>query len=221
MNSLQEVMAANGEQGTVTTTDARTSMLSAIRRNRPDARPLPDIPAFEHRPPATADAFAEALALMGGQRDATFNTRQPDADSLGAYIRELFPQAKRICSAIEGISGVEQLNREAAPYALEDVDVAIVRARFGVAETGSVWLSEEELGINTLGYLAQHLVVLLDPQAIVSDLHAAYARDDFTSVHYAVLMSGPSATADIEGILIRGAQGVRSLHVLACPQDWR
>jgi L-lactate dehydrogenase complex protein LldG len=29
-------------------------------------------------------------------------------------------------------------------------------------------------------------------------------------------MTGPSATADIEGILIHGAQGIRSLTVVAC-----
>ena len=28
-------------------------------------------------------------------------------------------------------------------------------------------------------------------------------------------MTGPSATADIEGVLIRGAQGIRSLTVVA------
>jgi len=34
---------------------------------------------------------------------------------------------------------------------------------------------------------------------------------------YAVLVTGPSATADIEGVLIHGAQGVRSLTVLPVP----
>jgi len=29
-------------------------------------------------------------------------------------------------------------------------------------------------------------------------------------------MTGPSATADIEGILVRCAQGIRSLTVVAC-----
>ncbi|MCB1704163.1 MAG: hypothetical protein KDI17_04825 [Halioglobus sp.] len=35
------------------------------------------------------------------------------------------------------------------------------RACFGVAETGSVYLSETELLANVLGFLAQHIVVLL------------------------------------------------------------
>jgi L-lactate dehydrogenase complex protein LldG len=30
-----------------------------------------------------------------------------------------------------------------------------------------------------------------------------------------VLLRGPSATADIEGVLVRGAQGIRSLTVIA------
>jgi len=29
-----------------------------------------------------------------------------------------------------------------------------------------------------------------------------------------MLMTGPSATADIEGVLVRGAQGIRSLNVI-------
>jgi L-lactate dehydrogenase complex protein LldG len=32
-----------------------------------------------------------------------------------------------------------------------------------------------------------------------------------------VLVTGPSATADIEGVLIHGAQGVRSLTVAMIP----
>jgi L-lactate dehydrogenase complex protein LldG len=77
-----------------------------------------------------------------------------------------------------------------------------------------VLLSEAELGINALGFLAQHLVVLLDPRALVADLHDAYRDPRFRTARYAVLMTGPSATADIEGVLVRGAQGVRSLTVV-------
>ena len=92
------------------------------------------------------------------------------------------------------------------------------RARFAVAETGSVWLSEAEFGVNALGFLPQHLVVLLDPRDIVANLHHAYQDPGFREAGYAVLMTGPSATADIEGILIRGAQGIRSLTVVTWPR---
>ncbi len=60
-------------------------------------------------------------------------------------------------------------------------------ARFGVAETGSVWLSEAEYVVNAVGYLVQHLVVLLDPEQILEGLQDAYRRPDFATARYAVL----------------------------------
>jgi L-lactate dehydrogenase complex protein LldG len=51
--------------------------------------------------------------------------------------------------------------------------------------------------------------VLLDPADIVVNM-----RLEFREQPYAVFHSGPSATADIEGVLILGAQGVRSLTVV-------
>ena len=56
--------------------------------------------------------------------------------------------------------------------------------------------------------------MLLDPRAIVPDLHHAYRQRGFFEARYAVLMTGPSATADIEGVLVRGAQGIRTLTVV-------
>jgi hypothetical protein len=56
--------------------------------------------------------------------------------------------------------------------------------------------------------------VLLDPADIVVNLHHAYRRPEFQSGHYTCFHTGPSATADIEGVLIHGAQGVRSLSVI-------
>jgi len=68
--------------------------------------------------------------------------------------------------------------------------------------------------VSALGFLAQHLVVLLDPARIVPDMHHAYGcRSEFDAA-YGVFMTGPSATADIEGVLIHGAQGIRSLAVV-------
>ena len=87
-----------------------------------------------------------------------------------------------------------------------------MRAVFGVAETGSVFLTEADFRINALGFLSQHLVVLLDTRDIVPNLHHAYRHRGFFDARYAVFMTGPSATADIEGVLIRGAQGHPEPH---------
>lgn len=56
--------------------------------------------------------------------------------------------------------------------------------------------------------------MLLSVDELTANMHTAYQeRPEFKTASYGVLMSGPSATADIQGVLIRGAQGVRSLSV--------
>jgi len=149
------------------------------------------------------------LIRMGGKLAAL-----DDASDLGALTKSLFADAKIVCSATPEVRGSRGIDKTAGPAALADVDVAVVRAAFGVAETGSVWLSEDDLQVNALGFLAQHLIVLLDPADIIGNLHQAYRDPRFKTARYAVLVTGPSATADIEGVLIHGAQGVRSMTVV-------
>jgi len=48
----------------------------------------------------------------------------------------------------------------------------------------------------------------------VTNMHRAYQDPLLRTARYAVFMTGPSATADIEGVLIHGAQGIRSLTVI-------
>ncbi len=188
---------------------SRELILGRVRRNQPPWRELPSLPEFESAPGDPLAAFGAALARMGGR----MATAAP-GESLDAFIRTLFPQARVVCSAVPEVAGTRAIASVAHPAELDDVDVGVVRAVFGVAETGSVWLSEREFVVNALGFLPQHLVVLLDPQAIVPNLHDAYRDRGFFEARYAVFMTGPSATADIEGVLIRGAQGIRTLTVI-------
>ncbi len=41
-------------------------------------------------------------------------------------------------------------------------------------------------------------------------LHEAYGRLDWAASLYGVFLAGSSATGDIEGVIIHGAQGARS-----------
>jgi L-lactate dehydrogenase complex protein LldG len=190
---------------------SRDDILASIRVSLPQVdRPLPDVPLFDDNPPASLlAAFKDSLHLMGG----VFLDPPASGDPL-APVRAKISGAQVICSTVSEIAGNRDIASVRATQDLADVDFAIVRASFAVAETGSVLLSDADLQVNAVAYLAQHLIVLVDPADIVVNLHHAYRRPEFRDRHYVSFHTGPSATADIEGVLIHGAQGVRSLSVL-------
>jgi L-lactate dehydrogenase complex protein LldG len=152
---------------------SRDDILASIRANLPRVdRPLPDVPLFDDHPPASLlDAFKKSLHQMGG----VFLDPPASGDSL-APVRAKIADAKTVCSTVAEIAGNRDIAGIGAPQDLADVDFAIVRASFAVAETGSVLLSDADLHVNAVAYLAQHLIVLLDPADIVVNLHHAYRR---------------------------------------------
>ena len=84
------------------------------------------------------------------------------------------PAPKRPPQLNDGVAGVPP-NDGLKARPVDDVDVGVVRAAFGVAETGSVLLTEAEMKVEAIGFLPQHLVVLLDPERVVATLHDGYA----------------------------------------------
>jgi len=193
---------------------AREHILAAVRRNVPrPAIPLPDIPSpfplTQGKRESVLASFRNQLEVMGGK-----SLEVADGAAAQAKVRELFPGAKVICSAVPELPGTRRVEDVRDPHELHDVDVGVIRSPLGVAEAGAVWLTQGELVVNALGVLAQHLVVLLDPAAVVATMHDAYERIQLAASPYGVFMAGPSATGDIEGVIIHGAQGTRSLTVL-------
>jgi L-lactate dehydrogenase complex protein LldG len=191
---------------------SRDEILARVRRNQPAPQPLPTLPEFERQTKAPLASFKANLLRMGGKF-----VELPSSGDIHATIRDLFPAAKVICSAVPEIPGNRPIAKVRAPADLDDVDVGVVRAVYGVVETGSVWLTGAQFKVDALGFLAQHLVVLLDPARLVATMHDAYRRRADFDVPYGVFMTGPTATADIEGVLIHGAQGIRSLTVIPLP----
>lgn len=187
----------------------REAFLDKVRQAQPPARPRPEVPLFDAAGGDLRARFTAALQAMGGTC-----VEAGSAAEVSGLIRERFGAEASVASATAEVSGTRPLTADTEPASLQDIDVGVVRARFGVAETGSVWFSEREYVVNALGYIVQHLVVLLDPAQLIDGLQDVYRRDDFRDARYAALVTGPSATADIEGVLIRGAQGVRSLTVV-------
>ena len=187
----------------------RETILNAIRSNLPRV-PVehPGIRAFQHPDGALKAMFEQRLKEAGGAAHDVGSAAEAESKLV-----ELHPDAKVICAAVPEIAGTRRVEKVCDPHDLADVDVGVVRAQFGVAESGAVWLTQEDLVVNALGFLSQHLVVLLDPKQIVPDMHAAYRRVRLTETAFGCFMMGPSATADIEATLVHGAQGARSLNL--------
>jgi L-lactate dehydrogenase complex protein LldG len=194
---------------------SREQILERVRSNLPKVeRPLPSVPMFDEVTPVSLLAqFKESLGRMGG-----LFLDVPAGGDPRVSVQTTLADAKVVCSTVPEFTGNRRIVDVRMPQELADVDFAIVRASFAVAETGSILLTEADLGMNAVAYLAQHLIVLLDLADIVINMHHAYRRSEFRESRYASLHTGPSATADIEGVLIHGAQGVRSLSVLPFPR---
>jgi L-lactate dehydrogenase complex protein LldG len=193
------------------TMDTREHLLNNVRKNQPATRQLPAIPAFHPETESLVSVFERSLKYMAG----AFVESPPPNSS--AYLREKFPDAKNICSVALEYAG----NKKPEDYSnwadAAEIDVTIVRSPLAVAETGSVLLTENELRVNTIGFLAHDIVILLDPKDIVEDIHDAYQHPAFRENKYAVLMMGPSGSADIGGKTIHPAQGIMTLTVIMWP----
>lgn len=191
----------------------RSDILERVRNNRLPAKVRPEVPDFLRLSKADFVAhFRQGLEEMAG---VLVEERPLD---FGAFLRSKFPNAKNFCSAVPEFAG--DSTPEDYPNWVDagNIDVTIVRSPMGIAETGSVLLSENDLRVNTIGFLAHDIVVLLDPEDIVENVHLAYRHPAFRETAYSVLMTGPSGSGDIGGHVVHPAQGVMTLTVILWPR---
>ena len=102
----------------------------------------------------------------------------------------------------------------------DEVDASLTLARSAIAETGSLilWPNSSEPRLMSL---VPHIhFVLLEVSTIHTDLHSAIQAEGWKEAMptNALLISGPSKTADIQQTLAYGAHGPRELIVLLCHQ---
>jgi len=191
---------------------SRTRILSALRAAGAPAVPLPALPTHGQRFEDATAQFAQSLASVGGRCE-----RVASMAACRAAVAALPPvlQASRVASLVpEAHPGNVALEGMDDPHALADVDVAILRGDFAVAENGAVWVPGAALGRRqALPFITQHLVLVVSPMDVVHTLHEAYGRLRFEGPGFGVFIAGPSKTADIEQSLVIGAHGARSTVV--------
>ena len=188
---------------------SKEKILAAIRRNKPAATPLPEPPVFSVAPGEAVEAFLQMIESGGGR-----GVQLTATTAIGDWIKQHFSEATQMASTVPGITGQVDPTGISDPADLEKVDLAVLPGELGVAENGAVWVSEKTCIHRVLPFITQHLILVLDPRKIVSNMHEAYQRISTDETGFGVFIAGPSKTADIEQSLVIGAQGPRSLTVL-------
>jgi L-lactate dehydrogenase complex protein LldG len=195
---------------------SREKILSAVEANQPPQRALPPLAAAETAiGPSGLDAqFITVLESIGGAAYIVSGFAR-----VAMILHEQFGTAGRVISGCpELASFAVALNGNEDPHTLEDIDLAILNAHFGVAENGACWVTETQMLHRALPFITQHLALVIRRGDIVADMHQAYdriAQLESASAPYgfATFIAGPSKTADIEQSLVLGAHGPMSLTV--------
>lgn len=185
---------------------ARDSILGRIRALNLPEQPLPVMPS------TLPSGDCSALLMKAFERNlCTVVDATPE--TLEAVIRSAHPQAVEIYSTVSGFSSTIHYDPSVGPAMLGNLDLAVVRAEFAVAENGALWIGREDLQVPVACFIGSALAVVLDRSQVVADMHAAYERVKFDRP-FGVFIAGPSRTADIEQSLVIGAHGPLSMTVV-------
>jgi L-lactate dehydrogenase complex protein LldG len=188
----------------------KNDIINNIRRHSTAEYAMPDIDvkSVENGETPVAE-FMEISRFVGGEAimlDA--------GEDINARIAALYPDAKTIASNLHEIS-IATCNPDDAddPHTFDGVELAIVKGEFGVAENGCVWIPQNVCH-KAIYFIAENLVIILDRNSIVRNMHEAYERVAEYDYGFGVFISGPSKTADIEQALVMGAHGAKSVTVM-------
>jgi len=184
--------------------------LSAVKANQPESVVLPEITLFETEDKGSLKEFTSVLSSVGGNVFCVSGYEEITGLILEKHgpdvkIVSPLPEFKELCNR-----GNEVIS---SAHDLYNVDVAVLKGHFGIAENGAVWLTENDMHHRALPFICQHLAVIIDMKAVVPTMHHAYKLIDGTTYGFGTFIAGPSKTADIEQSLVIGAHGARSMTV--------
>ena len=191
--------------------NSREKILGVISINKPSLIELPviDIKSTSILSVDWVDEFIKTLESIGGKV-----VQLSSIDLIKLEIQQAKLRGEYIVNTLPVLGEVNnEINPTMEASLLESIDRAYIEGSIGVAENGSVWLYEHQIKNRLLPFICQHLVICLNINKIVPNMHEAYQQVDVAKEGYGVFLAGPSKTADIEQSLVIGAHGARSLLV--------
>jgi L-lactate dehydrogenase complex protein LldG len=185
---------------------SREKILQAILSAKTGETSLPAIENISMSHGDNVENFIKMVAAIGG-KVMEVNSLEKVRDNVDA----LFPSIK-IITTIEQLPWYSP-HVATDPHAYEDIDLAILRGHFGVAENGAVWITDSLMNDRVVPFISQHLALVINKNSIVPTLYEAYERIGSLLYDFGVFIAGPSKTADIEQSLVFGAHGPKSLTI--------
>lgn len=188
---------------------ARDKIMGRIKAGLPAEVELPEVPMYD----VGGDKVANFIAKL-----ESFDGKVVRVADRGEAMRWLATNldiaGKKVFSSVPQFTGNFEVDATTDPHTTHVVDICVARGLFGVGETGSIWVTEESLGLTACALFSTDLYLLLDVNKIYSGMHQAYTAIDLEESRYGSFYTGPSATADIEAVHITGAQGEISLTAI-------
>ena len=188
----------------------KEDLFEKLRKNTKAQFDMPDMNIQGITYEDTVAQFIKMTETVGGK---VLEVRK--TDDLNQIIRNLYPEARVFASNLPFIN-IAQKNPDTVSAAdeLNGTDVGIVQGTVGVAETACVWIPQT-MKEKAVCFISEYLVIVLDRQNIVDNMHQAYSRIKMDPAYnFGTFISGPSKTADIEQALVMGAQAARGVTVL-------
>jgi len=187
----------------------REKILQATLNNQPPAIALPDISLFKGEDKDLVQKYMAVFKSIGGNCFLV-----DDIAGIQSIVTQNYDATKRIVTTVPELSGqFELISEEADPHSYENIELAIIKAHFSVAENGAVWLTEAVMGQRIIPYICQHLAVIVHADTILPTLHEAYEKIGAGEYGFGAFIGGPSKTADIEQALVLGAHGPLTMTV--------
>ena len=183
--------------------NSREDILSKIRALGSEIIDLPVIPDFEVAEDLVA-AFTNSIIANKGE--IIESEKLTSILESGVY--------SKIYSKVQGWEGFSNVSVPQDPHEFSDLNLAIIKGQFGVAENGAIWMEEQDLEFRILPFITEHLIIVLERNSLVGNMHEAYAKIAIAHSGFGLFIAGPSKTADIEQSLVIGAHGAKSLKVV-------
>lgn len=217
-------------KGASAMSNARSAILERLRKA--PKKPIPDLTPWIPYTTTTEPAMDRFRRLMGAVKGEIIETKRAD---LAATLRQvladkqaknlLYAPATDIGRALDAAWAVEpgpQLVaydkpiEEMKTVMINDIDAGITSTMGAIADTGSliVWPSVEEPRLMSL--VPPIHIAVLEASKMFDNFAEAVAKLNWNKKPpgNTLLISGPSKTADIEGILCYGVHGPKQLVIL-------